>query len=72
MHLGALGGGPGAVLGGPGVVREGLRASWEGLGRSWSDLGATFKAVRFRIYFLLILSAERVPKGRPLGSQNGG
>jgi hypothetical protein len=73
--LGASGGGPGGVreaswgvLGHSGRLRG---ASWEGLGRSWGDLGATLEAVRFRIVFLSILSAKRVPKGRHFGSQNG-
>ena len=67
MHLGAFGGGPGAVLGGPGAVREGLGASWEGLGRSWSDLGATFKAVRFRIYFFIDFERRKGAKREAFG-----
>ena len=44
------------VLGLSGVVRG---ASWEGLGRSWGDLGATFKAVRFRIVFLIDFERQK-------------
>ena len=63
-HFRLSGGVREGILGHPGGVREAswevlglsgrLRgASWEGLGRSWGDLGATFKAVRFRIDFLI-------------------
>ena len=64
---GGIRGGPGAVLGGPGAVRQGLGASWEGLGRSWSDLGATFKAVRFRINFLIELERQKGAKSEAFG-----
>ena len=37
-------------------------ASWEGLGRSWGDLGATFKAVRFRIDFLIDFERKKGTK----------
>ena len=64
-------GGPGGLFGGPGGVR---RASWELLGRSWGDLGATFKAVRFRIVFLIDFEcqkgAQREAFGEPEWSQN--
>ena len=67
----ASGGGPGGLLGGPGGVRG---ASWERLGRSWGDLGATFKAVRFRIVFLIDFErqkgAQREAFGEPKWSQN--
>ena len=67
----AFGGGPGGLLGGPGGVRG---ASWERLGRSWGDLGATFKAVRFRIVFLIDFErqkgAQREAFGEPKRSQN--
>ena len=63
--------GPGGLLGGPGGVRG---ASWERLGRSWGDLGATFKAVRFRIVFLIDFErqkgAQREAFGEPKWSQN--
>ena len=67
----ASGGGPGGLLGGPGGVRG---ASWERLGRSWGDLGATFKAVRFRIVFLIDFErqkgAQREAFWEPKWSQN--
>ena len=78
-------GGPGSFLGHPGGVQEaswgvlglsgGVRgASWEGLGRSWGDLGATFKAVRFRIDFLIDFERQKGAKrdafGEPKWSQN--
>ena len=78
-------GGPGGLLGASGGVQEAswgvLRlsgevwgASWEGLGRSWGDLGATFKAVRFRIYFLIDFERQKGAKreafGEPKWSQN--
>jgi hypothetical protein len=69
--LGHPGRGPGGVLGGPGGVREVRGASWEGLGRSWGDLGATFSAVRFRIHFLSIWGAKKVPKGMHFGRPKG-
>ena len=47
------------VLGLSGGVRG---ASWEGLGRSWGDLGATFKAVRFRIDFLIDFERQKGAK----------
>ena len=69
--LGASGKGPGGILGGPGGVRG---APWERLGRSWGDLGATFKAVRFRIVFLIDFErqkgAQREAFGEPKWSQN--
>ena len=59
------------VLGLSGGVRG---ASWEGLGRSWGDLGATFKAVRFRIDFLIDFERQKGAKreafGEPKWSQN--
>ena len=59
------------VLGVSGRVRG---ASWEGLGRSWGDLGATFKAVRFRIVFLIDCErqkgAQREAFWEPKRSQN--
>ena len=59
------------VLGLSGGVRE---ASWEGLGHSWGDLGATFKAVRFRIDFLIDFERQKGAKreafGEPKWSQN--
>ena len=64
----ASGGGPGGLLGGPGGVRG---ASWERLGRSWGDLGATFKAVRFRIVFLIDFERQKGAQREDLGSQNG-
>ena len=78
-------GGPGGLLGTSGGVQEaswgvlglsgGVRgASWEGLGRSWGDLGATFKAVRFRIDFLIDFELQKGAKreafGEPKWSQN--
>ena len=70
-HLGVPGGGPGGVLELSGGVRG---ASWEGLGRSWGDLGATFKAVRFRIDFLIDFELQKGAKreafGEPKWSQN--
>ena len=61
----------GASWGCPGGVRG---ASWERLGRSWGDLGATFKAVRFRIVFLIDFErqkgAQREAFGEPKWSQN--
>ena len=78
-------GGPGGLLGASGGVQEaswgvlglsgGVRgASWEGLGRSWGDLGATFKAVRFRIDFLIDFERQKGAKreafGEPKWSQN--
>ena len=67
--------GPGSRLrgswGSPGGVRG---ASWEGLGRSWGVLGATFKAVRFRIDFLIDFERQKGAKreafGEPKWSQN--
>ena len=53
------------VLGLSGVVRK---ASWEGLGRSWGDLGATFKALRFQIYFLIDSDRQRGAKREIWGS----
>ena len=73
------------IWGCPGGVREaswrvlglsgGVRgASWEGLGRSWGDLGATFKAVRFRIDFLIDFERQKGAKreafGEPKWRQN--
>ncbi len=59
------------VLGLSGGVRG---ASWEGLGRSWGDLGATFKAVRFRIDFLIDFERQKGAKreafGEPKWRQN--
>ena len=78
-------GGPGGLLGASGGVQEaswgvlglsgGVRgASWEGLGRSWGDLGATFKAVRFRIDFLIDFERQKGAKreafGEPKWRQN--
>ena len=61
----------GGSWGSPGRVRG---ASWEGLGRSWGDLGATFKAVRFRIVFLIDFErqkgAQREAFWEPKWSQN--
>ena len=61
----------GGVLGLSGGVRG---ASWEGLGCSWGDLGATFKAVRFRIDFLIDFECQKGAKreafGEPKWSQN--
>ena len=62
--------GPGGLLGASGGVQEAswgvlglsggvLGASWEGLGRSWGDLGAAFKAVRFRIVFLIDFGRQK-------------
>ena len=56
-------------------VSAGVRgASWESLGRSWGDLGATFKAVRFRIDFLIDFERQKGAKreafGEPKWSQN--
>ena len=63
---GGVRGGAWGVLGLSGGLRG---ASWEGLGRSWGDLGATFKAVRFRIVFLIDFErqegAKREAFGRP-------
>ena len=42
--------------GSPGGVRG---ASWESLGRSWGDLGPTFKAVHFRIVFLIDFERQK-------------
>ena len=84
-HFGSSGGVRGGIWGCPGGVWEaswevlglsgGVRgASWEGLGRSWSDLGAIFKAVRFRIDFLIDFErqkgAQREAFGEPKWSQN--
>ena len=67
----ASGEGPGGLLGGPGGFRG---ASWERLGRSWGDLGATFKAVRFRIVFLIDFECQKGAKreafGEPKWRQN--
>ncbi len=52
------------VLGVSGWVRG---ASWEGLGRSWGDLGATFKAVRFRIDFLIDFERQKGAKREAFG-----
>ena len=58
-------------MGCPGGVR---RASCDGLGRSWGDLGATFKAVRFRIDFLIDFERQKGAKreafGEPKWRQN--
>ena len=60
------------VLGGLGAL---LGRSWGGLGRSCGDLKATLGEVNFLIILLIDFGGEkgakRVPKGRPLGSQNG-
>ena len=84
-RFGSSGGVREGFLGHPGGVQEaswgvlglsgGVRgASWEGLGRSWGDLGATFKAVRFRIVFLIDFErqkgAQREAFGEPKWSQN--
>ena len=72
-HFGSSGGVWEGIWGCPGGVREaswgvlglsgGVRgASWEGLGRSWGDLGATFKAVRFRIDFLIDFERQKGAK----------
>ena len=84
-RFGSSGGVREGFLGHPGGVQEaswgvlglsgGVRgASWEGLGRSWGDLGATFKAVRFRIDFLIDFErqkgAQREAFWEPKWSQN--
>ena len=84
-HLGSSGGVRECIWGHPGGVRElswgvlGLSgrvwgASWEGLGRSWGDLGVTFKAVRFRIDFLIDFErqkgAQREAFAEPKWGQN--
>ena len=57
-----------------GMSRGDQGTSWECLGRSWGDLGATFKAVRFRIVFLIDFErqkgAQREAFGEPKWSQN--
>ena len=69
-HFGSSGGVWEGIWGRPRGVREaswevlglsgGVRgASWEGLGRSWGDLGATFKAIRFRIDFLIDVERQK-------------
>ena len=69
-RFGSSGGVREGIWGRPGGVREaswgvlrlsgGVRgASWEGLGRSWGDLGATFKAVQFRIDFLIDFERQK-------------
>ena len=62
--LGDVLGGSWGFLGASGGVRG---ASWEGLGRSWGDLGATFKAVRFRINFLIDFKCEKGAKREAFG-----
>ena len=84
-HFRSSGGVREGIWGCPGGVREaswrvlglsgGVRgASWEGLGRSWGDLGATFKAVRFRIDFLIDFERQKGAKreafGEPKWRQN--
>ena len=84
-HFGSCEGVREGIWGRPGGVREasweilglsgGVRgASWEGLGRSWGDLGATFKAVRFRIDFLIDFERQKGAKREafwePRWSQN--
>ena len=84
-RVGSSGGVREGFLGHPGRVQEasyvvlglsgGVRgASWEGLGRSWGVLGATFKAVRFRIDFLIDFERQKGAKreafGEPKWSQN--
>ena len=74
-HPEGVRGGSGRPLGGswgsPGGVRG---ASWGSLGRSWGDLGVTFKAVRFRIVFLIDFErqkgAQREAFWEPKWSQN--
>ena len=77
-HLGSSGGVREGIWGRPGGVREaswgvlglsgGARGtSWEGLGRSWGDLGATFKAVRFRIDFLIDFERQKGAKREAFG-----
>ena len=60
----AVRGGPEGYLGGSWGVRK---ASWEGLGRSWGDLGANFKAVRFRIDFVIDFERQKGAKREALG-----
>ena len=77
-HFRSSGGGREGIWGRPGGVREaswevlgvsgGFRgASWEGLGRSWGVLGATFKAVRFRIDFLIDFERQKGAKREAFG-----
>ena len=77
-HFGSSGGVREGIWGRPVGVREaswgvlglsgGVRgASWEGLGRSWGDLGATFKAVRFRIVFLIDFERQKGTKREAFG-----
>ena len=51
----------------PGLSGRVWGASWEGLGRSWGDLGATFKAVRFRIDFLIDFERQKGAKREAFG-----
>ena len=72
---GGVRGGSGRRLGGSwGSPGGSGGASWEGLGRSWGVLGATFKAVRFRIDFLIDFERQKGAKreafGEPKWSQN--
>ena len=74
-HPQGVRGGSGRPLGRVLGLSGGLRgASWEGLGRSWGDLGATFKAVRFRIDFLIDFERQKGAKreafGEPKWRQN--
>jgi hypothetical protein len=67
-HRGGVQEASSGVLGLSGVVRG---ASWEGLGRSWGDLGATFKAVRFRIVFLIDFERQKGAQREAFWNQNG-
>ena len=77
-HFGSSGEVRECIWGRPGGVRElswgvlGLSgrvwgASWEGLGCSWGDLGATFKAVPFRIDFLIDFERQKGAKREAFG-----
>ena len=62
--MGGVLGGSWGVLGASGGVRG---TSWGGLGRSWGDLGPTFKAVHFRIVFLIDFEREKGAKREAFG-----
>ena len=80
-HFGSSGGVQGGIWGRPGGSGRRLGGSWGcpggsggRLGRVLGALGATFKAVRFRIYFLIDFERQKGAKreafGEPKWSQN--